>query len=88
MSPAGLGIGRSEMRYGTHAVRHRLLEEAFGREAHAGTLATLAACRPMDVHVPTLWVLARSQRIRAMELRGSAAVLSHPHRRDGRSIGG
>ncbi|MCJ2086701.1 hypothetical protein MKK88_11955 [Methylobacterium sp. E-005] len=69
-------------------MRRRILDEAIGREAHADALATLAASRPMDVHVPTLWVLARSRRIRAMELRGSAAILPHPHEHDGRSIGG
>jgi len=76
------------MRDGTGVERRRLLDEAVGREAHADALASLAAHRPMDVHVPTLWVLARSQRIRAMELRGSAAALSQLQRRIGRSIGG
>lgn len=65
-----------------------MLDEAIGREAHADALATLAACRPTDVHVPTLWVLARSQRIRAMELRGSAAVLSQSPGHGGRSVEG
>lgn len=63
------------MRDGTCALRLRLLDEALGREVHADALGELAADPYSDVHVPTLRVLARSQRIRAMELRGLAAAL-------------
>ncbi|GLS68244.1 hypothetical protein GCM10007890_02560 [Methylobacterium tardum] len=72
----------------------RLLDEAVGREVHADALADLAVRRPLDVHVPTLRALAHSQRIRAVELRGSAAALSickgqahSPPRTDGRLSG-
>ncbi|KNY22637.1 hypothetical protein AKJ13_10240 [Methylobacterium sp. ARG-1] len=65
------------MRDGTHGLMHRLLDEAVGREIHATALTDLTVRRPGDVHVPTLRVLARSQRIRAMELRGTAAALLH-----------
>ena len=61
----------------------RLLDEAVGREVHADALVDLAVCRLGDVHVPTLRVPARSQRIRAMELRGNAAALLRP-----RGVGG
>ncbi|UIY43571.1 hypothetical protein [Methylobacterium radiotolerans] len=71
------------MHDGEYGLMRRLLDEAVGREVHADALADLAACRPGDVHVPTLRVLARSQRIRAMELRGNAASLLRP-----RSVGG
>ncbi len=76
------------MHDGGHDRGRRLLDEAAGPEAHADALATLAACRPMDVHVPILWVLARGQRIRAMELRGAAAALFHRQGRAGRFIEG
>lgn len=59
-------------------LRKRLLIEALGREDHAEALMTLAFLAAPHVHVPTLHVLARSQRIRAMELRGQAAVLAVP----------
>ena len=71
----------------TYASRLRLLDEALGREDHAEALGELAACNSSDVHVPTLQVLARGQRIRAMELRGLAAALAPPRALGGRSVG-
>lgn len=75
------------MRDGTHALRLRILDEAVGREDHADALAELAAGLSPEVHVPTLRVLARSQRIRAMELRGRAAALVRPGASGGRPVG-
>ena len=63
------------MHDGERDMMRRLLDEAVGREVHADALVDLAMRRPGDVHAPTLRVLARSQRIRAMELRGNAAAL-------------
>lgn len=57
-------------------LQKRLLIEALGREDHAEALMRLALSAAPHVHVPTLRVLARSQRIRAMELRGQAAALA------------
>jgi hypothetical protein len=71
------------MHDGEYGSMRRLLDEAVGREVHADALVDLAVCRPAEVHVPTLRVLARSQRIRAMELRGNAAALLRP-----RGLGG
>ncbi|GLS72873.1 hypothetical protein GCM10007890_48880 [Methylobacterium tardum] len=73
-------IGMHDGEYGS---MRRLLDEAVGREFHAEALVDLAVCRPGDIHVPTLCVLVRSQRIRAMELRGNAAALLRP-----RGVGG
>lgn len=56
--------------------RRLLLTEAVGCEAHADELAELAMRDPAAIHEPTLRVLAHSQRIRAMELRGQAAALA------------
>lgn len=72
-----MGAGQV-MRDGTCALRLHLLDEALGREDHADALGDLAANPYSDVHVPTLQVLARRQRIRAMELRGLAAALVPP----------
>ena len=66
------------MRDAIHALRRRLLDEAAGREDHADALGDWAVSRPSDVDVPTLTVLARGQRIRAMELRGMAIALHSP----------
>ncbi len=70
-----------------HVLRLRLLDEAVGRDDHADALAELAAGLSPEVHVPTLWVLARSQRIRAMELRGRAAALVRQGASGGRPVG-
>lgn len=59
----------------TLKLRRLLLEEAARREAHADELAELAARATTAFHAPTLRNLVHSQRVRAMELRGQAAVL-------------
>lgn len=64
------------MRFEALELRRRLLNEAVGREVHADELAELAVQDPAAIHEPTLRVLAHSQRIRAMELRGQAAALA------------
>lgn len=57
-------------------LRRRLLDEAVGRKFHADELSELTMRDPGAIHEPTLRVLAHSQRIRALELRGRAAALA------------
>lgn len=56
-------------------MQQRLLHEAIEREIHADALVQLAVSAPARVHGPTLRMVARSQRVRALELRGQAAAL-------------
>lgn len=57
-------------------LRRHLLDEAVAREVHADWLSDLAAHRLIEIHPPTLQVVAHAQRIRALELRGQAAALA------------